>query len=598
MNEPNFNPSDPTLDQAILTQLAENTSEEIQRAVAKNPNSPLEVLRMLWLKYPECLLMNPVLTLWEITSPEEIPDLIGQPVLLELFNSLRCKNEPLPERFFSHRRLGLLASAALENFDPAIYKQFPVDSDTAIRKIFVHAVQPHPRCLFFFECCPDEIWLALANDPCEEVAIKFSELLGKYEPSESPMRPIFTEATLTVARRKSSKIHQQLARCPHLPTETIDLLLETGDVRTKTLLTNSRLSSLAAQLKLAGDPSKAVRLAMAKAATQDEVLRAFRMDDDSTVLKAVLANKKTANDVRCRIVCEACPEVQEVLGDSATYFAPPFYFEIKPHLTSKTRAIICGRLGLHRDILMDLLNDSDDSVRLELVKNLEHKTHMHPSQFIKDVVACFLRDPSESVRMEIINHPILSNEQAIELLSDPSASVRAGMATYLLKKLKFHRRMRELDEYKALYVEFAPRLIAMAHDPAPKVRIDLARGDETPPHALWRLYEDPYEPIREIAANASTLSLGYYLDNGLTISKRNKISRDFVETLTKSENPFLRHIASKSSLAKISDLRRLTADSNPFVAATATNKLEIREYYNGQNFDPTALEPTPELALA
>jgi hypothetical protein len=598
MNQLNFSPSDPTLDPAILTQLAENTSEEIQLTVAKNPNTPLEVLQMLWLKYPECLLMNPVLRLWEITTPEEINDLIGQPVLLELFNSLRSRNEPLPDGLFSHRRLGLLASAALENFNPGIYKQFPVDPDPAIRKIFVHAVQPHPRCEFFFECCPDEIWRALAEDSCEEVAVKFSELLGKYEPTDSPMRSIFIEATRIIARRKNSKIHQQLARCPHLPTETIDLLLDVGDVRTKTHLTGTRLASPIAQIKLAGDPSKAVRLAMAKAATRDEVLRAFRMDDDSSVLKAVLANKKTPNDVRCRIVREASPEVQEVLGDSVTYLAPPFYFEIKTQLSSKTRASICGRLGLHRDILMDLLNDRDDSVRLELVKNLEHKTHMHPSQFIKDVVACFLRDPSESVRMEIINHPILTNEQAATLLSDPSASVRAEMATYLLKKLKFHRRMRDLEEYEALYVKFAPRLIDMAQDTAPKVRIALAKGDETPPNAFWCLYEDPYEAIREIAANASTLPLGFYIESGLPISKRNKISRALVETLSKSENPFLRHIAAKSPLTTISDLQILATDSNFFVATTATNKLEIREYYNGRNLDPAGLEPSPELALA
>jgi hypothetical protein len=38
---------------------------------------------------------------------------------------------------------------------------------------------------------------------------------------------------------------------------------------------------------------------MAKVATRPEVLSAFRMDEDSAVLKAVLANKKTPNVKGC-----------------------------------------------------------------------------------------------------------------------------------------------------------------------------------------------------------------------------------------------------------------------------------------------------------
>jgi hypothetical protein len=99
MNETNPDPSDPTLDSALLSQLAKSRCRDTRRSVALNPNAPLEVLRKLWLKYPECLLENPVLTLWEVTSPGEIPDLIGQRVFLELFNSLRGRNEPLRRCF-------------------------------------------------------------------------------------------------------------------------------------------------------------------------------------------------------------------------------------------------------------------------------------------------------------------------------------------------------------------------------------------------------------------------------------------------------------------------------------------------------------------
>jgi hypothetical protein len=597
MNESNPDPSDPALDSALLSQLAKSRCRETKRAVARNPNTPLEVLRGLWLKYPECLLSNPVLILWEVTSPSEIPDLIGQPVLLELFNFLRSKNDPLPEMFFNPRQLGLLASESLEVYNQSVFKMFPIDSDPDIRKTFIQAVQPHPRCQFFFENAPDEVWRALANDPCEEVAIKFAELLGKYEPGEEPVRPVFRETTLALAGLKNSKIHQKLARCAFLPSETVDLLIEKGDARTRGLLSGARLASLAAQWKLAGDSSKAVRLAMAKAATQEQVLRAFRMDDDSTVLKAVLANKKTPNDVRCRIVREAVPEVQEVLCDAVNYLAIPFYFECKPHLTAKTRAGICQRDGVHREILLDLAHDAEESVRLAVARELPSKARTHTYGLIHEILSGFLRDPSEAVRLAIIKNSELSEEQIHGLLCDASENVRAGMAERLLKKLADFRCDKILTSYEELYLEFAPQLTGMAWDPSEKVRLALALAAETPPNAFWSLYEDHSHIVASNAAHASSLPLGYYLDEGVKIPHRKRPTRDLVKSLAQSENPFLRHIAGKSPYTTLRDLRRLAADLNPYVAEAAAHRLEIREYYHG-GLTPEELDPGPQLAVA
>lgn len=597
MNETNPDPSDPTLDSALLSQLAKSRCRDTRRSVALNPNAPLEVLRKLWLKYPECLLENPVLTLWEVTSPGEIPDLIGQRVFLELFNSLRGRNEPLPEMLFNGRRLGLLASGALDECNPSVFKVFPIDSDPDIRKTFIQAVQPHPRCEFFLKKAPDEIWRALASDPCKEVVLKFAELLAKYEQGEEPMRPVFRESTLALAGQKNAKIHHRLARCASLPPETVDLLLEKGDVRTRCLLSGARLASLEAQWKLAGDSAKAVRLAMANAATQAGVLRAFRMDDDPAVLKAVLANKKTPNDVRCRIVREAVPEVQEVLCDAVNYLAIPFYFECKPHLTAKTRAGICQREGLHADILLDLVHDAEESVRMAVALELEAKARTHFPILIDKILNEFLRDPSEKVRLAIIPLTVLTNEHAHKLLCDASENVRAGMAAYLLKRLGDFRSDKNLAKYEELYLEFASQLTAMAEDPSHKVRLTLAEAAETPPGAFWSLYGDGDPVVAGSAARSSSLPLGYYLDEGVKITHRKKPSRDLVKNLAQSENPFLRHIAAKSPHTTTRDLRRLASDSNPYVAEAAAHRLEVREYHRGV-VDSVELATLPELAVA
>jgi hypothetical protein len=328
-------------------------------------------------------------------------------------------------------------------------------------------------------------------------------------------------------------------------------------------------------------------------ATQAGVLRALRMDDDLAVLKAVLANKKTPNDARCRIVREAAPEVQEVLCDAVNYLAIPFYFECKPHLTAKTRAGLCRREGLQREILLDLAHDAEESVRLAVAQELPSKTHTHTHGLIHKILSDFLRDSSEAVRLAIIKNSELSSEQTHTLLCDASENVRADMAQHLLKKLADFRRDNALTIYEELYLEFAPKLTGMARDPSQKVRLALALANETPPNAFWLLYGDADHTVASSASRAYSLPLGYYLDDGVKIFNRKKPTRRLVKSLTESENPFLRHIAAKSPYVTASDLQRLSSDHNPYVAEAAAHRLAIREYYHG-GLSPAELDPRCE----
>lgn len=591
-------PTDPALPSKILTQLSKSPCEETCRAVAKNPNTPLEDLHHLWLRYPECVLENPILVMWEFTSPKEVPELISTSVLLALFNSLRAKKEPLPENLFNERGLGCMVSEELSENNAVVFQQFPIDPDVEIRKAFIQAVQPHPRSAFFFETAPDHVWLALANDPCEEVAVKFSELLGKFESEKDPFRSVFTEATLTLARRKNSQIQLQLSRCRLLPSETIDVLLEIGDVRTRSQLAATKFASIESRLKLARDGNKAVRVAMAKAATQDVVLRAFPMNDDAAVLKAVLTNRATPNDLRCQIVREASAAVQEILCDEVAFLAPPFYFECKSHLTAETRGGICKRQGLHRDILLDLTQDQDDSVRLAVAKNLEAKFRSHPSRLIETVLTRFVSDSSEAVRMTVLSHSALSHDHARTLLADPLPSVRASMADHLLKKLKSLRQKKTLNEYQDLYLAFAPSLIDMARDPDESVRLVLAQGEETPPNALKLLCEDASENVNRSAYYGTVLPLGFFIDLGIPLATIKRPTRNFVKTLAQSDNPFLRHLAAKSPHACQTDLERLATDLDRTVANAATHKLAMRAFYKAHRVPRDDANTGPQLAVA
>jgi hypothetical protein len=137
----------------------------------------------------------------------------------------------------------------------------------------------------------------------------------------------------------------------------------------------------------------------------------------------------------------------------------------------------------------------------------------------------------------------------------------------------------------------------MARDPSQKVRLALALANETPPNAFWLLYGDADHTVASSASRAYSLPLGYYLDDGVKIFNRKKPARRLVKSLAESENPFLRHIAAKSPHTTIRDLRRLSSDSNPYVAEAAAHRLEVREYYHAAP-TPAQLDPGPELAVA
>jgi len=383
-----------------LSKLAKSKSKTTQRLVAENPNTPIPVLQKLWLKYPECVLSNPLLTLWEFSSPDLISEFVSHQVLLEVFNYHKGNNLPLPKNLFNQQRLGLITICAMDIRNPAIFIRLPYDPDESVRETFITSIQPHPRCCFFYDAAPDSVWIALATDASENVALKFAELIANYEPAHGTVRSVFYESVLLLIRRGNSKILNRLARSRRLSSEAIDLILEKGGARARTFLAGAPTASEEAQKLMATDSAKSVRLAMAKCEVSSNIFREFKINDDINILIALLSNKKTPNDIRCRIVHEAHRDVQKALCDSSTYLAPPFYFAVKDYLTEETLVGICARLGLHHEILQDLAKSSSESVRMAVAENLDSKLKTHPPALIQSIACKLLSDVSDSVRVK------------------------------------------------------------------------------------------------------------------------------------------------------------------------------------------------------
>jgi hypothetical protein len=81
--------SSPETTSARLTQLANQNHREINKAIAINPNAPLEILWQLGQDYPSELLNNPILALLPLENLNLIQD-IPEDTLCALLREKEC----------------------------------------------------------------------------------------------------------------------------------------------------------------------------------------------------------------------------------------------------------------------------------------------------------------------------------------------------------------------------------------------------------------------------------------------------------------------------------------------------------------------------
>ena len=100
-----MNASDPTTPPDILASLAKSSETAVRRAVAENPNTPVDVLNTLWNKFPEALLANPIIAFWELTEPAALQKNISPAACLASYNHLRKKGADLAPQIHTHEAL-------------------------------------------------------------------------------------------------------------------------------------------------------------------------------------------------------------------------------------------------------------------------------------------------------------------------------------------------------------------------------------------------------------------------------------------------------------------------------------------------------------
>ena len=605
-----MNASDPSTPPDILASLARSKKASVRRAVAENPNTPVEILNGLWESLPASLLANPILAFWELTEPGALLEHISERVLLATYNHLRKTGEDLPPLIYTHESLKHVMECALDRCDTRVFDHAPHDPTANLRLIFLAASMRYSRSRFFYEKAPAAAWRALASDPHPEVRLRFAELLRAASSSVETPSAEFTEAARALAESGGEDVFLQLAHCPAIPADVARRLASSKSMEIRRTLAHCVNMPADSIELLCKEPDESVRLAFAKKSrlnqahelllrdashkvreslaanfrVRRQILSQFDMKDHPAVLKNVFLNSHAGDQLRHRIFMEAHPDVKEVIAHRGFRLTPGFYFAHKGDIPPTVLAKLTARTGLHCQIAADLATDPDPKIRISIAHRLRGQYGWRDSAANLALLERFCTDPDEDIRKWVCTDSRLTFQQTEALARDTAPIVREKVLSHALACLENCRNCKNRLTYEIHYRETRSLFVEAANDTSVSVRSMLAGARETPPEALGILFDDPDADVRETARDHTIWPFGAVLDfefshprfKGPTRHGSTTPSHKVLSHFARGKNPFLRKLTAECSRTGLGELRLLAGDSHAAVREAAQASLNKR----------------------
>jgi len=604
---------DPTTPPDVLANLARSEDASVRRAVAENPNTPLEVLNRLWSKFPEALLANPIIAFWELTEPAALQKNISPAACLASYNHLRKKGAYLAPQIHTHEALKKAVEHAFRQQDTRVFAHAPSDPIAGVRLMFVKIAKGNSsNARFFYEKAPEAAWQSLSNDSDPVVRLSFAEWLREAVSNEmeKPI-PSFNQAARALAACKQEDVFLQLANCPPIPADVVQRLALSDSLEIRSALsrcTNTPPQSLEwlckapdesvrlafakncrlaqAHMLLLSDPSLEVRKSLASNfRVARKILLQFDPNDHPSVLRNVFLNGHAGAELRSRIFTNTNPDLKKVIAHSGFRLTPKFYFAHKNHIPHEVRSLLTERNGLHPQIAADLAVDSDPEIRIKIAHRLRGQYCWRDHDANLALLELFATDSDKNIREYVCTDSRLSLKQTEDLARDAEPEVRIKVLAHFVSRLEDFRNCSCPGSYAELYHEMRHLFLEAAKDPSASVRLRLSYAKETPPETLGILFDDPDSEIRINARAHSAWPFGAVLDfekahprfKGTTRHGNTTPSLHVLHQFARSPNPFLRQLTAQCSRTGMRDLRALAADSHPFVRETALAKISKRK---------------------
>ncbi|WP_069801356.1 hypothetical protein [Thermogemmatispora onikobensis] len=502
--------ANPATPPAALEQLSRERDLTVRRAVARNPNTSLDLLLELAREFPHEFLSNPILPLLNLTQPDFIKQASPQ-AWLQL---LRCEETPLlwlrwlnedvnlsRIRWFSDETMWALQwHVAIAGEISEFNQQWQHIASEAVADYERRSSQVglYPRSF-----SSTLVLLALAMPDL------YPELVeGIYLPDDECWRrlllasfPHLHQGTLLkLVSEGPLAVRAEVVRLAALPPELLQDLAKGPEVEIRSAVAANPATPPALLLSLIEDPSGQVRSAAAlHPQLPAQALARLVHSPESEVRRAVASHPALGASERELFATDASAEVRAAVVP----YLPPESALFRPLAADESpqvRAAVAAHPGLPATLIASLTRDPALEVVLALAGN-----PCLPTEFAEQLCA----HPEEMVRRRAASHPALAPEILHHLAASrkQDRAVLAGLA----------RNPQTPTEILARLVELDDREIHLALCQQPHLPVSLLERLATHYLSEWRRQRaalvaeenaQPIEILRSLAAHpAAPLTL-------------------------------------------------------------------------------------------
>ena len=589
-----------------LEELALIQSREVHRALASNPNTPEDLLQSLWVNWPEAILENPIIDIWDLTQSTPLHIRLKSDVIWSWYHYFIKTNQ--------HDKIN--------TFIPVNYRhQYPVGHGS-LEYWLTEDPSAEVRAKLAAYTCKPEVQSILARDKEERVRI----LLGSNRRLSPFCHRILSSDT-------SEEVQLAVAKNQSISADVDNgfSVLASSDYTSVRLATaaNSNVWHDDLAKFLLKDENINVRVQAAKNSKIGVLLhKQLQKTNQVRILEALAENKLADTCFLKRLATSQSPRLRAA---AAANSKTPGYLQIKlyrdEHAKVRDSFIginCCGNSffdaavdegdrdlkckladmsGRSKEQLVALATDSDVHVRRAVARRLKRGRFQHYTETNVLLVDLLSRDRDYQIRKEMVTDFRLNQKRLDEMAHDKDANVRKevanhyntgteGLTLLLRDKVIKVRYQATLNVLRACWVwgrhnEFLPLsdvrcliasikkaeslLMIAAKDSSEKIRKLVAENNWTPAKVLEEMINDSSNTVKKHLSDRiefprdAMVRLAQQNDGRLLFKYSLTLTAKVLARLAKSRNEFTRAMAARNCRTPITSLRQLALDQSSFV---------------------------------
>ncbi|MDC0309297.1 hypothetical protein OAL72_00955 [bacterium] len=600
-----------------LAELSHVQNRKAHRMLAFNPNTPEEILQTLWIYWPEAILENPIIDIWDLTESIPLCERLNKHVIWAWYHYLtRTKqhdkiNTYIPIKYRYEFPLNYTSLAYWLAEDPSKEIRIKVASQT--RKPEVQAILARDE--------DNEVKIALASN--YHISTYCHRVLAAY---------LKEDVQLAVARNNRvemgpdngfeillySDFDAVRAEAAGNPKVLRDHLAKISlkDESIKVRVQAAKNANLGIELHKQTQSTNRVPILEALAENKfadTEFLTRLATSKNPRLRAAAARNPKTPGALQMKLCRDENPKVRENfvgLHECGNNFFDAAVAGGDRELKCK----LADMSGRSKDQLIALATDSDVPVRRAVARRLKRGRFQHYTDTNVELVDLLSKDCDYKIRRAMVSDYRLNQKRLDEMAYDKGSTVRkevarhhntgtAGLALLLKDKVfrvRFqaalnvlrkcwswgrHNGVLPLMDVKHLgscLSQIEKLLLIAAKDPSEKIRRLISSHKWTPAKVLASMIHDSDKTVhKQLSARSefprdAMIRLAQQNDGRSLFKYTLTLSGKVLARLAKSRNEFTRAMAARNCRTPIVTLKQLALDKSSFVKL----KLEQNPKYN------------------